>query len=78
MKLVNPIGREVSSGFEANSLVQPMACQCSVWTNFTIARGDDSCLHCGCHCSGSNVVEGNDSSAFWAIRRSPPAPQGNI
>lgn len=72
MKLINPIGREVSSNASANHAV-PMACMCGAWSNFSGTRTtSDTCSHCGCNCYNSsgdttryrvkNYTVANDSS----------------
>lgn len=66
MKLVNPVGREVKSGFEAYGT---LACMCS-GTLFASAQGNDSCFHCGCACLTDQFNAGNDDKAFWTIRQS--------
>jgi len=70
MKLINPVGREVNSGLEANSLVQPLACVCSNWDQYVGGKGNDSCFHCGCACDNDALWAGNSDIAFLCIRTS--------
>ena len=67
MKLINPVGREVNSGVEAN--YQMRACMCSSGL-FATAQGDDSCFHCGCACSSDKYFAGNDANAYITVRKS--------
>lgn len=65
MKLINPVGREVATGVEANYEVY--GCYCS--SGFSTARGtSDSCSHCGCRCNGN--FSSNDSVARNVSRAS--------
>lgn len=69
MKLVNPVGRQISSGAEAH--FEPRACMCGTSTLFTGDRGyKDSCLHCGCDCTSSKYGSGNSRNAATTIHRS--------
>lgn len=72
MKLVNPIGREITSGLEANFDVGPMACMCGGGGGqFAGARGiADHCFHCGCDCTGSQYGSGNYVNALSTIHAS--------
>lgn len=79
MKLTNPIGRDVSTGLEAN--FQPRACMCgssgdgaTAEANFNTGRGpNDSCANCGCHCnnvSTNQTQSGNSRIANSTNRTS--------
>lgn len=71
MKLVNPVGRMVTSGVEAHYDVTPYACMCGTSTMFTGARGyKDNCIHCGCDCTSSNYGSGNKRNAATTIHTS--------
>ncbi|MEE3472117.1 MAG: hypothetical protein VZR24_15790 [Butyrivibrio hungatei] len=49
MKLINPVGRNVS--FKADDEINPNACMCRNGIAFSAALGDyDNCSHCGCNC----------------------------
>ncbi|AFS77136.1 hypothetical protein Curi_c00550 [Gottschalkia acidurici 9a] len=65
MKMINPLGRDLTTNAPG---AQPYACMCS--NLFSNARGDDSCFHCGCSCSDSDVNAGNSSKAFRTVRKS--------
>ena len=72
MKLVNPLGRDVSDMFDGGKLI-PMACMCSGGKACATSRGKDGCFKCGCSCSSTKYSAGNSKKALWTVRGS-----GNI
>lgn len=51
MKVVNPVGRKVSTNVEANYDAQPRACMCNNGFTFSSGMGyNDNCNHCGYKC----------------------------
>lgn len=64
MKFINPLGRTYSKKDRLN------ACMCSE-NFFAAAKGNDSCIHCGCACSESGEFRsGNNVAATRTIRSS--------
>lgn len=65
MKVINPIGRQVSDCTDAN-YIQPDACMCGFGFTFSSALGyHDNCSHCGCDCKPFNK-EANFNKAYNA------------
>lgn len=68
MKLVNPLGRTASNSLLTSGKLR--ACMCSSATTFAGARGNDSCLHCGCECSSQFYDSGNYTRAQFKLGKS--------
>ena len=50
MKLVNPLGRDVSDMFDGGKLI-PMACMCSGGKAYATSRGKNNCSTTRKHCA---------------------------
>lgn len=68
MKLVNPVGRNVS--FNADNDEHPLACMCRTGLSYSGVRSSsDNCSHCGCNCfpwnysANSSVAVNTDRSS---------------
>lgn len=70
MKLVNPLGRNVSGEAYTGNGAEPAACMCSGSSSYARARGTDKCFKCGCSCSSATYSAGNSKTAFWTVRKS--------
>lgn len=67
MKVINPVGRKASTGFEAKYDLR--ACMCN--NEFASARtSNDGCFKCGCDCGSTDFYSANKSVAFSTIRKS--------